>query len=58
MKLYRDLMNNYKKQLNDTGTDIITHCNSIILENNKKIPDVLEKELEKQSRVNDPKGAG
>lgn len=58
MKLYRDLMNKYKKQLNDTGTDIITHCNSIILENNKKIPDVLEKELEKQSRVNDPKGAG
>ena len=51
-------MNNYKKQLNDTGTDIITHCNSIILENNKKIPDVLEKELDRQLRANDPKKGG
>ena len=41
MKLYRDLMNNYKKQLSDTGADIITHCNSIILDNNKKIPGIL-----------------
>ena len=39
-------MNNYKKQLNDTGTDIITHCNSIILENNRKIPECLANALE------------
>tara|TARA_B110000285_G_scaffold233260_1_gene306488 strand:+ start:5125 stop:5754 length:630 start_codon:yes stop_codon:yes gene_type:complete len=45
MKLYRDLMKNYKRQLNETGTDIITHCNSILLDNNKKIPDVLKDEL-------------
>jgi len=48
MKLYRELMNNYKKQLNGTGTDIIAHCNSIILENNKKVPEVLVGELVKQ----------
>jgi len=48
MKLYRELMNNYKKQLNDTGTYIITHCNSIILENNKKIPDTIVDELVKK----------
>ena len=49
-------MNNYKKQLNDTGTDIITHCNSIILENNKKIPEVLEKELDRQEKEKSNKG--
>jgi len=31
--------------LNETGTDIITHCNSIILDNNKKIPTFVKDEL-------------
>ena len=41
MKLYRKLMINYKKQLNDTGNDILNKISAIISENNRRIPDVM-----------------
>ena len=50
MKLYRQLMNNYKRQLNDTGNDIVNHCNSIILENNYKIPLCLARSIGDKDR--------
>ena len=35
-------MNNYKKQLKETGNDILTKVSAMIVDNNRKIPEVME----------------
>ena len=42
--------------MGDTGNDIITNCNSIILQNNKIIPSVLASDLEKAYNEKHGKG--
>ena len=48
MKEYRHLMDNYKKQLKDTGHDIISKVSIMIAENNKRIPEVVEMVYERK----------
>lgn len=44
--------------MGDTGNDIITNCNSIMLQNNKKIPGIFSDELEKAYNEKHGKGKG
>ena len=41
-------MDNYKKQLKDTGHDIISKVSIMIAENNKRIPEVVEMVYERK----------